>query len=570
MKKKIKLEGKPMNKKVQKIIFAAMALSAMVPAGIGLSAVVPFGGNTQVVEAAADQNDRFITIHKYDGKAKTDENGKHDTGQKLDPAPDKNALANIPFKVTKIVPKNGGKWSSVDPANENTYEADTTVPYAKTDKTSDGTIAGSEKGIVKFELGKDDKYNGYYLVEELDSESVQDKAAPFIVQVPTTIENEAALSNPTILYGVHVYPKNDLIDTNDDLHLNKLVDGKKFKGASAGQTIPWQLSVNIPKDIVQMKDSELPLSVAAPTFEIHDVVDPQLDTITTPVVKVGGTTLTAGTGTTSDYDYSVSTGNNKIAIVFTDYGKRNLAKLLKEGNQKITVDYKTNIAIDKPTTPPTPFESGRIDNVFSVKYTAPSGMPYDQALTPDNPNDPNKPNPDKGEDTTPATYTGGFDILKTDENKNPLAGAEFVILVGEKTVKKDGDKVILPNDAGYADSLPDYTVTTAADGTAKFVGLGLNDLDAKTGNVTSTFTLKEIKAPDKYSMTAKTENITVDLSTLNNGTPEATIVNEKKFILPLTGGNGYMVLIVIAAAAGIMLFVAKRKKDEEEEKTETK
>ncbi|MCI1902919.1 MAG: SpaH/EbpB family LPXTG-anchored major pilin [Enterococcaceae bacterium] len=532
-----------MNKKVQKIIFAAMALSAMVPAGIGLSAVVPFGGNTQVVEAAADQNNREIVIHKYDGLT-TNPPKDAGTGEKItDPHyfDGRNPVANVQFTIKKIKPAVGLKWADVDPKVDSTYQEDTTFTATSQNTNSAGTAT--------FTLGTDTTFDGYYLVTENDSKSVQTPADPFIVQIPTTVENKTTPNNPTVLYSVNVYPKNELIDTNTDLNLNKLVDGKKFKGASAGQTIPWQLSVNVPKDIVSN-------SVNASVFEIHDTVNANLENITEPVVKAGTDTLTATT------DYTATITGNQLDIVFTDAGK---TKLGTHTADQVTVDYNADV---KKT-----FETGRIDNVFSVNYTAPSGVKYDQALKPEKAGDPNTPNTNngKGNKTTPATYTGGFDILKTDENAHPLAGAEFVILVDGKTVKKDGNKVILPNDAGYADKLDDYTVTTGADGKAQFVGLGLSDIDADTGNdVSRTYTLKEIKAPDNYSMIAKTIDVKVDLSTLKNDTPEATIVNEKKFILPLTGGNGYMVLIVIAAAAGIMLFVAKRKKDEEEEKTETK
>ncbi|MDM8212374.1 SpaH/EbpB family LPXTG-anchored major pilin [Enterococcus hirae] len=531
-----------MNKKVQKIIFAAMALSAMVPAGIGLSAVVPFGGNTQVVHADEDKRPRSIIVHKYDGLTKTPPTNEG-TGQVVDPAElaGRHPVANVPFTITKIKPKDGQKWADVKAGDPSTYQLDTNVPATSVNTDSTGTAT--------FTLGTDTKYDGYYVVTETKTASVDKVADPFIVQIPTTVENKTTPNNPTVLYSVNVYPKNDLINTNDDLHLNKLVDGKKFKGASAGQTIPWQLSVNVPKDIVSN-------SVNASVFEIHDTVNANLENITEPVVKAGTETLTATT------DYTATITGNQLDIVFTDAGK---TKLGTHTADQVTVDYNADVIKT--------FKTGRIDNVFSVNYTAPSGVKYDQALKPEKADDPNTPNTNhgKGNTTTPATYTGGFDILKTDENKKPLAGAEFVILVDGKTVKKDGDKVVLPNDAGYLDSLPDYTVTTVADGTAKFVGLGLSDIDADTGNdVSRTYTLKEIKAPDNYSMIAKTIDVKVDLSTLNNGDPEATIVNEKKFILPLTGGNGYLVLIVIAAAAGIMLFVAKRKKDEEEEKAETK
>lgn len=548
MKKKIKLEGKPMNKKVQKIIFAAMALSAMVPAGIGLSAVVPFGGNTQVVEAA-DQNNREIRVHKYDGLT-TNPPKDAGTGEKID-ITGRNPVANVPFTVMKIKPADGKKWADVKATDSTTYQPDTSYP------TTSGSTGTSGEAV--FVLGTDTTFDGYYLVTENDSKSVQTPADPFIVQIPTTVENKTTPNNPTVLYSVNVYPKNDLIDTEGNWNLNKLVDGKKFKGASAGQTIPWKLSMNIPKDIVSN-------NVAAPTFKIHDVVDSNLDTITDPVVKVGDETLEAGTGASVSYDYTFSkTDDNKINIEFTSFGKEKLAQHVAAGDQ-ITVEYNTNVK--------TTYESGRIDNVFSVEYTAPSGVSADQAFAPTKGADgtPN-PNNGKGNKTMPATYTGGFDILKTDENTHPLAGAEFVILVGGKTVKKDekSNKVLMPGDDGYdASTAKDYTVTTGSNGKAQFVGLGLSDIDADTGiKVTREFTLKEIKAPTGYSMIAKTENIPVDLTTLD-GNPDATIVNEKKFDLPLTGGNGYMVLIVIAAAAGIMLFVAKRKKDEEEEKTETK
>ena len=165
-----------------------------------------------------------------------------------------------------------------------------------------------------------------------------------------------------------------------------------------------------------------------------------------------------------------------------------------------------------------------------------------------------------GDDTT-TTYTWKFKLLKTDENSDPLDGAEFELYLGSEANEDAPALTFTVDDDGNYVYDPEGSVTHIAPtgDNAEAIILGLDNAD---------YMLREVVVPANYNKAddtpvtglTKETNDTDEASTVDPGT--TTIQNLKGSVLPSTGGIGTTIFYVIGAilviGAGVLLVTRRR------------
>lgn len=161
--------------------------------------------------------------------------------------------------------------------------------------------------------------------------------------------------------------------------------------------------------------------------------------------------------------------------------------------------------------------------------------------------------------TTPAetkTYTYDFDLTKTDENEQPLTGAEFSLYSQE-----EGGTAIKLVDLGNGN----YRVATSTDqNTTTTIVVNSEGKATVDGLAGKNYWLEETKAPNGYNMLTERKVVTFN----DTNTPATddfaavTVENHAGTKLPSTGGMGTTALYAVGAAlvigAGVTLVVRRR------------
>lgn len=316
-------------------------------------------------------------------------------------------------------------------------------------------------------------------------------------------------------------------------------------------------------DIVDYKVTVTPIpsyTGSYPVFNVEDTLSNGLDFVTDengnvvdPVVKVGTTTLTKNT------DYTVDVTGRKMTINFV---KDNAYKLNAYAGQTLTIKYSAKVNKDAVLW------KDVNTNTAKLNYTNDSKVDG------------------KNDSAEKTTYTYTFDIggtatgtdgiiTKTGKDKNhetPLDGALFGLYKAGEGVTADSVATATA-DAAYK------TATSDANGQIYFSQL-------KKG----TYYLKELTAPDGYSVNTHVYTVVIDTTHKNDGTLErwsvtidgttstftlnnegtwesvknpTYIVNTTLSSLPSTGGMGTTLFTIagcaiMVAAAGF--FFASRKR----------
>ena len=331
-------------------------------------------------------------------------------------------------------------------------------------------------------------------------------------------------------------------------------------------------------------------------YVIYDTMDPGFSLTGAPVVKVGGTTLTADaytisykkgnatTTTVTEADYF------EITIPWTSDGTIN-GTFLYNPNDKINVTYTAKLDPQKAASVSTGATPNK--NIADVKYFKGN----------DGPDTPSGDLPDKETDT----YDTQLTIQKTD-GSSALSGAEFTLTStnGTKVVYVTESKYVADaagtyyklKDGTYTSEAPNGNATHDAvyDSTtdkyklvteAKVMGEGQTDTTVKsyvgadgkvtfTGLAVGTYKIEETVVPAGYnkadditftiSFDAETkkfasdnENVVLDNT---NNVFNTTIVNQKGTELPSTGGIGTTIFYIIGAilvlGAGVLLVTRRR------------
>lgn len=283
---------------------------------------------------------------------------------------------------------------------------------------------------------------------------------PMIVSVNYTT-NEG---NKTIMSGADISATDKLELEGTQLYakssspsVDKKVDGKDSSSASVGDKVNYTITATKPV---------YPENVINKTFYVKDTMSAGL-TLDTDSIKVEGAERDGNT---------FKVNGEVIANLKADEHGFTLAFVYDKVPGDPNVTYSAIINEEAVVG-----GNGNKNNVELVYANNPT-----KGKTWDNPNDPGDPEPTPGEDSGLTTtekdvvvYTYQLAFKKVDENKKPLAGAQFGIY--------DKD-----------DNLIDV-VTTSADGVA---------VSSKVGE--GTYTIKEIKAPAGYSLNTEPFEITAN------------------------------------------------------------
>lgn len=391
-------------------------------------------------------------------------------------------------------------------------------------------------------------------------------AGTYLVLVSNT---EAHSYNPMVVsaYYVNKDGKTDISEGAVDL-TTTVANAKKSDAPTIDKKIThsngndYGNSVEV-NDIVNYEVTVTPIpsyTGSYPVFNVEDTLSNGLDFVTDKdgnvvdtVVKVGDKTLTKGT------DYTVGVTGRTMTINFV---KDNTYKLNEYASQTLTITYSAKVNKDAVLW------KDVNTNTAKLNYTNDSKVNGDNT---------------SAEKTT---YTYTFDIggtatgtdgiiTKTGKDKNsetPLGGALFGLY-------KAGEGVDLDTVAKAAEADAYKTATSDANGQIHFSQL-------KKG----TYYLKELTAPDGYSVNTHVYTVVIDTTHKNDGTLESwsvtiddktstftsnndgtwtsvknatNIVNTTLSSLPSTGGMGTTLFTIagcaiMVAAAGF--FFASRKR----------
>lgn len=304
----------------------------------------------------------------------------------------------------------------------------------------------------------------------------------------------------------------DIEEKNETPTVEKEVTNTDPDSAQVGDTVNYEITINA--------------KPGAENYVLHDDMSGGLTlTQDSIVVKAGETTLTSP----ADYSIAYPTGEGTDGCDF---------------EITFTKNYLDSIATDTTIT---------------VTYSA---VLNENAVTGMDP-ETNEAILNYGENndvtSTPAetkTYTYDFELTKTDENEQPLTGAEFSLYS-----QAEGGTAISLVDLGNGN----YRVATSSDqNTTTTIVVNSEGKATVDGLAGKNYWLEETKAPNGYNMLTERQVVTFN----DTNTPATddfaavTVENHAGSILPSTGGMGTTAIYMIGAAlvigAGVVLVVRRR------------
>ncbi len=164
-------------------------------------------------------------------------------------------------------------------------------------------------------------------------------------------------------------------------------------------------------------------------------------------------------------------------------------------------------------------------------------------------------------------HLGAILIKKTDREGNGLAGAKFKIATTEENAR---DGIYVKGSDGE-----DLIVTSGDDGRAVFKGLkyGVDGSTAETGE--SQYYLVEIESPTYIDENGNEKHynllkgpVEVTVNHRSEKIIMATVINDKGFVLPFTGGTGTTLSVILGIS--LMTFAIKLNKKEKTRKRNRK
>lgn len=260
----------------------------------------------------------------------------------------------------------------------------------------------------------------------------------------------------------------------------------------------------------------------AENYVFHDTMDPGLTFSGSVVVKNGTDTVTAGTDT---YTLTTPGSDCTFEVIFA---KAFLDTLTDAST--ITIEYSATVNENAV------LDDDGISNTAVLKF----GENNNETSTP----------------STVTVNTYSFDLVKTDESKNVITGAEFKLY--DAATGGNEIKVVKVSDGQYrlATSTENGVVIEAGEATIDGLGAG-------------TYYLEETKQPQGYNLLNERKPVTIESANLVATVTDnkwvsggIQIVNKQGAVLPETGGAGttviYMLGTVMVLGAAV-LFVSKKR-----------
>ena len=527
------------------ISLAALALAVAGPA-FAASPVTDLGNINQ------DQTGT-IKIHKYESGSLAPETASPTGTPEAKGAPVPGVVFTA-YRITNVDPKKQADWEKVSKINvpADACGANWTTPTLKIDSTTSATFdsgkassttdAQGEASISELPVGL------YLLCETQAPASVQKRAMPFLVSMPTP--NPTADAANGWLYEVNVYPKNVVIEAP------KKGIAVKANGLKTNDQIEYPVTVKVPSiaktdqftyfmvnDVMQPGN----VSGSAPSVEIKEADASSFTTVDTSMYKVDTTTGTTISFTRVGLDYLQTKPNALVRVTYKTMANTITAngEIPNTANFYVSTEKKPDVPPQTPPEPPT--------------------VP---------PNDPQVP---PFPTNTVKSSWGDLVITKTDKGNNkPLSGATFEIYNATDPFAADCSTQKSTGDAIAVDGKTEFT--TNAEGKVVIEGLFVDSKEFPAGTVEDAmaldhakrcYVLKETAAPAGYVMPAdpfkavaiQAGTTTADDVTINN--TRVPIVD-----MPMTGANGRLLMIIggsalALTALGAAFILAKKRRSQD-------
>lgn len=531
---------------VAAISLAALALAVAGPA-FAVSPMVDPGNINQ------DQTGT-IKIHKYESGSLAPETASP-TGTpeaKGTPVP---GVVFTAYRITNVDPKKQADWEMMSKikvpadacgANWTTPkltladDKNTSAVFAE-GKASERTNAQGETSISQLPVGL------YLLCETQAPASVQKRAMPFLVSMPTP--NPTADAADGWLYEVNVYPKNVVIEAP------KKGIAVKTNGLKTNDQIEYPVTVKVPSiaktdqftyfmvnDVMQTGN----VSGSTPAVEIKEAAASEFTAVDAKLYKVDTTTGTTISFTRAGLDYLQTKPNAQVRVTY----KAMANTITANGEIPNTANFYVNTE-KKPDVPPQ--------------------TPPEPPTTP--PNDPQVP---PFPTNTVKSSWGDLVITKTDKgNSKALSGATFEIY--NAADGHEWDAQCTSTEIGTKVSVDGKTeFTTGADGTVAIEGLFVDskefpagDEQLKLDHNQRCYVLKETAAPAGYVMPA--QPLTAVAIQAGTTTDDNVTINNTRVPIvdmPMTGANGRLLMILggstlALTALGAAFILAKKRRSQD-------
>ena len=451
-------------------------------------------------------------------------------------------------------------------------DAGTTQALDQTDITFISQFVNLLNPIATIPAGGDTTVaEGYYLIKDKDG-TLANTNEQYTLYLISVLNKDITITPKT---GTTTSEKK-LDDVNDSTGAaENLQDSADY---DIGDYVPFHLTAHMAQNVNAYKKYHL-------TFT-DTLESGKFDAITTPVIKVGGTELSAiaadaGYTATANYTTAATKDGFVVTITFQPVAPATLLPEALNGKD-VTIDFTAQLGKGA--------NIGQLGNVntLQLKYS-------------NNPNSTDDSDEGTNPEDTVIVFTYDLIVNKQDEDKAELKGASFALYKKYKTLPEGKTAVASP--IKYAGDTKEYAIpegtiylkvgeiTGTDKSTFTFSGIddgeyllvetvvptGYNALEPKTFTVSASHTAtadinKNTKKDGNgaYVLTAVsgTGEITLAQHTKTEG--ESTIidgvstdvVNQSGTVLPSTGGIGttifYVVGSILVVAAGVLLITKKR------------
>ena len=450
----------------------------------------------------------------------------------------KTPLANIAFDIYKVATMQQLESGEVKLSEQPTEEE---IAVYQNEDNWIATLVTDVQGFATYNFTENGQADGVYLIVEQFSAATTGEISPFFVAIPGTTEDGTGHS-----YTLNINPKN-VTETGPDIQKDVTKIDNNSDSFDVGESHIWIIRGGIPAGIAN-----------AQKYVITDVLDYRLtyekgSPVVTLYTRAGNelplepdTHYILTEGTASVEERTVDCFN----VSLTAEGMAYVAANLGSGENTPELRVYFSAVINENAQMGT-----NIPNTAHLNYTNSAGIDYDD------------------DSDIPEVHTGGLNLLKTDVEDVPLAGATFKIArqatdaeLADETVTKEilnvgveKLSVVFVDFYDTADMSGEKVseVTTGEDGKAVFYGLAYG-----------TYYLVETKAPAGYNLLTEPIVVTVNAySHLTENSDQAAdntihVVNTR-FVLPDTGGMGttmFTVVGIVIIGAACLLLLSNRKK----------